>query len=323
MGSSRLRGKIGTQYLYFDKYDNQRGWNSTDEARWDFPLSRLTPYLTGSYTDTKDRPGYEIDSRARRKDTSYGLGTAVHLSSKTTIDLAVKRAFFRYDPNQTYLGVDLADPLNRHSDSERLDLLFKLTPLTTFVIRNEAIQDRFDTDTIRNTDSYSVMPGFELRPQALISGEAFVGVRHFSTLRTELPDYTGVVAAVKTQYTISATRVGLHVSKDLTYSYDAEQPYYALTDVGFDVTQRITFTWDVVARSSWQSLAYQKLTTLTTLPDRTDHSWTAGGGFGYRFGRTLRVGIDANYYRRQTQLDTARNYEGLRAGATISYGLPQ
>ena len=45
-----------------------------------------------------------------------------------------------------------------------------LTPLTTLVVRAQAMQDRFTVATIRNTDSYSVMPGFELRSQALISG---------------------------------------------------------------------------------------------------------------------------------------------------------
>ncbi len=51
------------------------------------------------------------------------------------------------------------------------------------------------------------MPGFELRPQALISGEAFVGVRRFATLSDQAPDYTGIVAAVKTAYTVAGHQV--------------------------------------------------------------------------------------------------------------------
>jgi hypothetical protein len=32
MGSSRLSGKASGQYLYFNKYDNQRSWNTLDEG---------------------------------------------------------------------------------------------------------------------------------------------------------------------------------------------------------------------------------------------------------------------------------------------------
>jgi hypothetical protein len=323
MGGSRLKATVGAQYLWFGQYDNERGLNLTDTGRWELPLSRFTPYLQGSYIDTKDRPGYEIDSRARRKDTTFGFGTAFLFSPKTSVDVGVQRLRSQYDADQTYLGVDLAQPLNRRSDSESLNLRFKLTPLTTFVVKNQAVQDRFDFDTVRNADSYSVMPGFELRPQALISGEAFVGVRHFTTLSGALPDYTGVIASVKTQYTVRATRVALHVKRDLAYSYLEDNPYYMLTDVGFDVTQRVTSSFDVVARSSWQTLAYQGLTNLTVLPDSTDRVRSFGGGPGYRIGRTLRIGFDINYYQRLSQVSDSRTYQGLRAGASITYGLPQ
>ena len=89
-----------------------------------------------------------------------------------------------------------------------------------------------------------MLPGFELRPQALISGEAFVGMRQFKTFDAALPDYTGVVSNVKVKYTVSATRIALGVSRDLTYSYEVQQPYYALTDTNLELTERITHVWD-------------------------------------------------------------------------------
>lgn len=322
MGRSRLTGKASGQYLYFKEYDNQRSWNTATSGRWDLSLSRLTPFISGSLIDTADRPGYEIDARARHKDTTVGLGTGLRLSAKTELVFSGQRADTKYEDNQVYEGVDLSTVLNRQSDTENLDLRVRLTPLTTFVVKTEAMQDRFDTDVTRNLDSLRVMPGFELRPQALISGEAFVGVAHFNTLSEGLTDFTGIVAAVKTAYTVRATRIGLRVSRDLEYSYQVEQPYYALTDTGIDVTERVTSTWDLVGRAAWQSLAYRNVAT-STLPERTDHSWQAGGGLGYRFGETLRLGLDANYYRREVNDIDARNYEGLRVGASVSYGLPQ
>lgn len=323
MGRSRLSGKASGQYLYFQKYDNQRSWNTNLDGTWRFPLVRITPFVLGSRANNKDRPGYEIDSRVRRDDRTVGFGSDVRLSSKTTLVLTAKRSWLEYDDTEEYLGINLGDRLDRQTDSEELQARFRLTPLTTFVVRAQAVQDRFDVADVRNTDSFSVMPGFELRPQALISGEAFVGVRRFSTLSDQIPDFTGLVASVKAQYTLSATRFGLNVARDVTYSYEALQPYYTLTDVGGDVTERITRAWDIVVRGSRQSMGYRNIVTTTSLPDRTDRSWMAGGGVGYRVGEILRLGFDANYYRRTVDLDDTRNYRGLRLGASISYGLPQ
>lgn len=322
MGRSQLSGKLSGQYLYFQKYDNQRSWNTLADGRWELRLTRLTPFVLGRMANTKDRPGYEIDARARLEERTAGVGTAVRLSAKTWFELTAKRTDIAFD-KASYLGVDIAQQLNRRSNAEAINLKVRLTPLTTFVVRTEAVQDRFDFQQVRDTDSFSVSPGFELRPQALISGEAFAGVRRFRTLSSDLPDYTGVIAAVKTRYTVAATRLALNVSRDLTYSYETERPYYALTDVGVEVTERVTSTWDLVGRTSRQSLAYRNAVTALDLQKRTDHSWIAGAGVGYRVGQTLRLGFDANYYKRTVDEIESRNYKGLRLGASISYGLPQ
>jgi len=322
MGRSRLSGKASGQYLYFKEYDNQRSWTTVNDGRWELPLIRIAPFATGSYIHSQDRPGYEIDARARREDRSAGAGVSLRLSSKTQLVMSGKRIDTQYDENQTYEGVDLAEALNMRTDNQRLDLRMQLTPLTTFVVRSEALQDRFDTATERDSNSIRVMPGFELRPKALISGEAFVGVRRFEALSFQVPDYTGIVATVQTAYKVRATRVGLKFNRDLAYSYEVEQPYYALTDRNVEVTERVTSHWDVVGRVGFQTLAYRNVAG-STLAERTDHSWQTGGGVGYRVGETLRLGFDANYYRRDANTNAARNYDGLRMGASVSYGLPQ
>jgi hypothetical protein len=174
LGRSRVTGKASGQYLYFSTYENQRAWNTTDEGRWEVPLSRLTPFVTGIYANTKERPGYEIDSRAHLRSHAVGLGTEFRLSSKTSAVLTATRSDFAFDEGETFLGADLATALNRHSDAEALQLRFKLTSLTTFVAGAEAIQDRFTFGPVRNADS-TLLPGFEFKPSALISGKCSSG----------------------------------------------------------------------------------------------------------------------------------------------------
>ena len=323
LGRSRMTGKVSGQYLYFSKYQNQRAWNTTEEGRWEVPLSRLTPFVTGTYANTKERPGFEIDSRAHQRSHAVALGTEFRLSAKTSAVLTATRSAVAFDEGETFLGADLAAALNRRSDAEALQLRFKLTSLTTFVAGAEAIQDRFTFGAVRNADSIRVLPGFEFKPSALISGKVFVGFRRFNALDETVPDYAGPVAAVDAMYVHGATRLSVRVNRDLAYSYELTQPYYALTDLGLVLTQRITDVWDVVGRGGLQTLEYQQLQSIPTANVRTDRIRQYGAGVGYRVGQTLRLGFDAVRYRRQSSEFTLREYDGLRFGASISYGLPQ
>ena len=319
-GPARLSGKASGQYLYFNKYSNQRSWNTNAEGRWDLPLDRFVPFIAASINDNKDRPGFEIDSRVRLKQEQVRVGTPIRLSGKTSVLFEAGRTSARYDQKDLALGDQIAQALDRRTNTENAQLRVSLTPLTLFVVRTEATQDRFVYDTTRNADSVTVMPGVELKADALISGRVFVGVRHFNALRDDVPDFTGVVSDVSATYALRATQVQLRVARDLGFSYEVLQPYYAQLDTGLTVTERITRRWDLVGRGGRQSLAYRHIAS-ETVSARTDRSWQLGSGIGYRPAETLRVGLDAVYSRRTSGSLLLRNYDGLRVGASFSYGL--
>ena len=319
-GAARLSGKASGQYLYFNKYTNQRSWNTNAEGRWDLMLARFVPYIAAGIIDNKDRPGFEIDSRVRLKQGHVNVGTPIRLSGKTTLLLEGGRTSTRYDRNDLVLGDQIANTLDRRTNTEDAQLRVALTPLTVFVIRGEGMHDRFVYDTSRNADSIKVMPGFELKREALVSGQVFVGVRHFNALHDEVPDYTGVVADVNASYSLRATLVQLRVNRDLNFSFELLEPYYAQLDTGLTLTQRITRRWDLVGRGGRQILDYKHVSS-AALAARTDRSWQAGAGIGYRPAETLRLGLDAIYSRRDSGSLVVRDYDGLRVGASFSYGL--
>jgi hypothetical protein len=322
VGALRVSGKSSGQYLYFKTYDNQRSWNTSDELRLELPMARLKPFAAGSYLNTRNRPGYEIDSRARAATNTATFGTDLRLSGRTTFVLSGSRTLTAFDQNETFLGAELAQALNRRSDTEHLQMRYILTPLTTVVVNNDAIQDRFDFEPARNADSLRLTAGFEFKPLALISGTAAVGLRHFNALNDAIPDFNGVVASADAKYNVSATQLHLRLARDLTYSYEAANPYYTLTDVTIEATERITRTWDTVGRAGWQSLDYRHNNASAAAPPRTDTGTQYGVGIGYRLGESFRLGVDANYFVRRS-VESFRQYDGLRVGASMSYGLSQ
>ena len=324
-GGTRLSGKFGVQYLYFREYDNQRSWNTANEARWEFPLSRLTPFVAGTYVNSSDRQGYEIDSRARRHDDSFTAGSSLRFTGKTSMLASFTRANAEYQDDDALGDVQLARSLNRREDITKVQLRYALTPLTTFVVDNDFGRDRFTNSSLRDADSLRIMPGFELKPAALISGRVFVGYRHFAPLTEELPEYNGLAAAVDATYIRNSTRFQARFERDIEYSFQPLRPYYALTDVALTVTQRMLTSWEIVGRGGHQILDYRRLSTTGEALDagKPDRGYVAGGVVGYRVGESLRLGVDANYYTRRSEIEGRRDYEGLRVFGSIIYGLPQ
>jgi hypothetical protein len=320
---TRLSARVGGQYLYFKTYENQRAWNTRNEGKWEVPLARLTPYIEGSYVNTQERQGYEIDARARRHDDSYGGGTSLRISGKTEFVVGFKRTDIEYDQDAAFLGTVLADALNRREDVTQVQFRYAITPLTTFVVDTSVGRDRFELTKIRDTDSIKVMPGFDIKPLALISGRVFVGYRQFDPRSAAVPDYRGIVASVEATYIHGSTRYEAKVHRDLAYSYEALRPYYALLDAGLTVTQRVSRSWEIVGRGSRQTLAYRQLATAGDADGGTDRGYIYGAGIGYRPGEVMRLGLDANYYTRRAEVEGRRDYNGVRVFGSVTYGIRQ
>ena len=318
-GALRVSGHAGGQYLYFRQYDTQRAWNTTNDLKLELVMTRLTPFVSAEYVDTKDRVGYEIDSRSRRRDIAGTVGTALRLGGKTAIVASYRRYQGEYDENETFLGATLARELNR--DEERTELQFRhaLTPLTTFVLRNELGRDRFAGSQLRDSDSLRVMPGFELQPAALISGTVFVGYRKFDAKNERIEDYSGLAAAVSAIYVRHATKFEAKVDRDLAYSYSIERPYYALLDTGLVVTHRFPQRWEAVGRVSRQALSY-RLADPDAGESPTDRGYTYGAGIGVLPAETLRLGFDVLYSTRRSEVEGRRDFDGTRVFGSITYG---
>jgi hypothetical protein len=102
---ARMTGKSSGQYLYFKTYDNQRGWNTTNDLEFDLPLARLRPFVSGSYINTRERPGYEIDSRSRAATNGRPWDGPPCLGRQASRSA---RANIAFDQNDTFLASGLA-----------------------------------------------------------------------------------------------------------------------------------------------------------------------------------------------------------------------
>jgi opacity protein-like surface antigen len=319
LGRARLAGRSSADYNYFQEYDSQRFWDIGTELKLSVPLNRIVPFVSGSYANTRQRPGYEIDVRAKRTQGTARAGVDLRLGARTTVTVAAGVQQQRYDAEEVFLGADLSDALDSDADGLEVTVARQLTPLTTFVVTAEQRRDRFVYSHERNADALRVVTGFDLKPFALISGNIRVGWRDFRTTDALVPDYAGLVASGELAYTLRATRFGVRLRRDIEYSYQQFQPYYLLTDVGLEVTQRITTSWDAVGRIGRQTLDYRAVA-LDDGVARTDRAWRQGGGVGYRLGEVIRLGVDVDRYERASDI-VLRTYDAWRIGGSVTYGI--
>lgn len=323
-GPGMLALNTQVEYQHFVKYASQRSWNTQDSGRYSLKFGRVTPFVFGSYANTRARPNYEIVTRIRHTEDAVGVGTELRVLSKTSVVASASRTRLRYARNDDVYGASLSDALDRKTESVRVDLRQRLSSLTTFVVRAEHQQDRFDYSPFRDADSVRVTPGFEFKPFALISGNAFVGYRSFRPLDPRVPDFKGLVASLDLAYALPSTRFSARFSRDVVYSFEPTQPYYLLDDVTVGVTQMITGSFDVALNVGRQNLGYQELITpgvTSEFGQRNDKALHAGGGFGYWLGHTLRIGLDVDLYKRDSTFYADRNFRSWQAGLSVKYGL--
>jgi hypothetical protein len=213
--------------------------------------------------------------------------------------------------------------LSRDNTGTQVALRYALTSLTTFVTAGTVEEDRFLRSPLRDSDSWSVVAGFEFRPFALISGAAAIGYRRFETLDIRLPDFEGLVADVEVKWVIrDMTRLIIGVDRDVQYSFELVEPFFVQTGWNVDARQMISYDWDVEARLGRTRLAYRGLLDengAAVGAGRVDDVKVYGVGIGRHIGSELRVGFNVNHVERLSDAP-GRSYGGYRIGGTVTYG---
>jgi hypothetical protein len=322
MGRSWLNATVREDLVYYQKYASERSVDSYYKASWLIPLNRITLTPTASFTNTRERPGFEVDARARRNEYGFGGTVEARALSKTFVAVSATSLTDDFDKDAVFLGTNLRDELNRTVSTESISVRHELTPLTSATLEATLEQDRFEFSPSRNSDSTQFTVGVKLDPAALIKGGATVGYRDFRPLDVTLAGFKGTTVAADLSYVLlGITKFAVKGTRDIQYSYDINQPYYLQTGVNIEISQQIAGPFDAVVRAGTARLEYRdRAGAVVAVSNRVDHVETYGGGFGYHLGRGTRIGFNVDQYERLSPVE-GREYKGLRYGVAVTYGL--
>ena len=320
-GPSWLSGGVREDLVYYKENAGERSANNTYSLSWSVPFNRITFRPAVEYKNTRERPGFEIDTRALRSEVLYTGQLDVKWFSKSAIVVKADRYQVLFDPGVTFEQINLRDELNRVTTSETVSVEYQLTPLTTVAANYSISQDRFKYDTLRNASSTTVGASVRFDPAALIKGSATVGYDDYRPDDPGTPGYKGMTALAALSYVfVGSTKLSVNLGRTVQYSFDINQPYYIQTGGSINIAQQLFGPLDVTGLAGWQQLAYQtRVGAVAVDVDRIDHAKSIGGGLGYHLSRDTRVGFTLEQDRRDSVLAN-HQYTGLRYGFSVTYG---
>jgi hypothetical protein len=321
IGRTWMTGNVREDLVWYQTYATERAGNTHYTLSWLVPLNRINVSASTSFLSGRDRPGFEIDARAKRRELTMRGAAEVRVLSRTYLGIRANQETVDFDSADAFLGVNLRHELNRTITASLVTLRHQLTPLTSISVDAGRSHDRFEFSTARDADSTTASIEVVFDPNALIRGNARFGYRDYQPRASDLTKYRGTTAAVDLTYVLlGTTRFGVKAVRDIGYSYDVAEPYYLQTGVQTELAQQIFGPVDAIGRIGVENLGYRDRDGLTTLMvNRTDVVHSYGGGIGYHVGDSLRIGINVDRQRRHSEL-RYREYDDIKLGASITYG---
>lgn len=309
-------------WVHYRRLTTERGANADGTVRLDFLFNRVSPYLTTSYRNTRNRLNLEIDTRPRTQQSTVGFGSIVRLGGKAALDVSASRARIAYGRRLEADGVVLGDALNRVSDQLAVKLLQQVTPLTSIYVAGELSRFDFDVASTRNADTLRVLAGFE--STGVINGYARAGIRILKPQDSGLPESRGTYLSVGTTATVrDRVQIGIDAQRDVAPSYRRGVAYYEFYGYGGSITC-------AVARFLTMSMVVsQRVSDYRTGPGNaglashhldTDRETRYGPAIRYQIGQSVAIDVSGNYAERTSTL-ASRQFDGrsLRVGVSHAF----
>ena len=319
LGPTWVTASLNSQINWYQKYASERTANNQYKLGWNVPRSVLSFKIDYVHTDVRERPGFEIDTRAGRKEVTYSGSVDYKALSKTYLGVSGTRERTRFASEAEFDGTNLEIALNRVNTTAAVNVRHQLAPLTSLTMSVSRSMDRFEFSPERDSDSTTAQATLAFLPGALLKGTVAVGYSDFKPRDPDLPGFSGLVGtAGLSAVLLGMTKFSVTGSRAVNYSYDVKQPYYVRTGIAGSVAQQIFGPFDVEARAGTEILAYRdRAGAVVQVADRTDHVNTFGAGVGYHIGKALRLAFNVDKVKRDS-LATDHQYDNFKFGTALS-----
>jgi hypothetical protein len=322
LGALRAHSKGHLEYLYFERYAQERAVNGQVETRLEMPDRRVRPLVRLEWAKVRDRSTSEVEIRVPRREHELAGALETRVAPRTWVGGAVARRTIAYEPGYTFGEADLSRQLNRTEDSVMGAMRTALSPFTTLKAEVSTGWDMFTLQPERDTRNVRATVGFQFAPDAVISGHALVGYHAMEAKWKDYPggagSFSGLMASVDLTFVVvDRTQVVLRAGRDTTYSASTRQPFYLSTVGEIELTHALVGPLELLARGRHETLGYAATAVAN---GRTDQVGFVGGGLAVRMSSNARVGFNVDQTIRWSTEGAAFGYTRRRFYTTATYG---
>jgi hypothetical protein len=314
----RVRATAGVGYVYYARYQSERGVNPGGRLEGMFQLGRRITFFTdGRFSFVKDRPNAEVDARTRREERDVLGGVRVGLGPRIGVQLDVRELRTKYG-DADYLGVRLDRTLDRFTRTYTLSTSYRLSPYTSVFTGVSLGEEHVPNTTERDGTSRGVFAGLRFGERAKVSGQAEVGYSDFDATSLATNDHHGMTFGVRLSSALAdSLLLSFDGRQDLQFSYSRIYPYYVDQRYRVTLTQRLGRRLDVSGNTQQDRLHYGGASSPSGGRPGTDRleEYTLGPGFSVR---GIRLGVSAGYSHRRAASGVNQGYQGLRYGVSVT-----
>jgi hypothetical protein len=313
-GDMKLSADPSIAYNYFQQFSSERGFDAKAGGRFEFPFASALIHAAGSYINVRQRANLEVDERARYSQWEFRPGIDVPVGDRTTAGLEFHQLEVIFADEHE----ELRDSLNRTERGGTAKLEYSVTPLTALAVTADLTTNRFPFSPDRDGRRTRVGGGVVLAPDALVAGRASVSWEQVTVGNAAIESFSGLVVDVGLSTRLGAdTRIGFGGGRDVSFSADAVSPYYVQNSVRGSVVQGLGNRWDVGVGADRATLDYASAPIAGVTPEHERVS-VLRGSLGYHFAGGLRIGIDVESVRRNSDSDANRSYHTRRILTSLS-----
>ena len=306
----RISAHAGADLTYYKTYESERSVGQGGNARVDFLLSRVRPFIGGGVNETRTRPNGEIDVRADRQEDEVSGGLAFDLSPTSLVYGSAFQSRSRYE-DALEDGVNLSQTMSRDTVNYQVGMKTDLTPLLSMQLSGHYSEDRFPFEPIRNGEARLATATFRIAQDAVVSGLITASYRDATYADPGLKPQRGLIGNAAIIYPfLEMGRLMFSASRGVEYSFDITEGYYEEQSIGLSYTHRLFGDVDAQVRGSRSSFKYDAR---ETLPSHTDTLEMAAGSLGYNLRNRTRVALNYEYALRRSPAFSQRNYVRRRA----------
>jgi hypothetical protein len=326
---------IGTGYLnpnYFTSVESARSVDRGGTLRAEFDIGPLTTFGSVGTGRAKQRFSTEIDDRVWRNEHSRALGASLRLTKKLALTGSWERRDSDYEEGVEVGGEDVAQALNRTSETRSLELSFALTKRTSLKGRAEIVDDLFlgtsESPTEDEVRSYRYLGGLGFGTLAAIQGEVLVGWRLYPAGSESAPEYSGPTLEVRLLIPMVGNGLTLSAARDVYYAVEPAPPgegagarRNSLVSGRYTATLAFDLPFELLTRGSvqfWRSAYLLPYEQEGTSYERVDELSSVSVALLRRLGSRLALGGAVERSWRWSNA-SGRNYGATRYGVTAEF----